>query len=179
MPVYIPSLEHQQKIVDLINPVRQDSVNLIVKAKKLLEVAQKTRYAYLHKAFGSPKDLQLRRNPEYRFKDLIKLSNSDPDADFWILRSGSEKSIGKPFDERDPYYIPMESQWDFDDSPRMPTGRKNAYMARAPRKGYDPRNHIGVTVLRQDILLPEFLFYVAEFTWKSGVFFPEENSENV
>ena len=170
MPVYIPSLEHQQKIVDLINPVRQDSVNLIVKAKKLLEVAQKTRYAYLHKAFGSPKDLQLRRTPEYRFKDLIKLSNSDPDADFWILRSGSEKSIGKPFDERDPYYIPMESQWDFDDSPRMPTGRKNAYMARAPRKGYDPRNHIGVTVLRQDILLPEFLFYVAEFTWKSGVF---------
>ena len=170
MPVFIPPLEYQQRIVDLINPMRQDSMDLIVKANKLLDIARKTRYAYLHKAFGSPKDLRLRRNPEYRFKDLIKLSNSDPDADFWILRSGSDKTIGKPFDERDPYYIPMESQWDFDESPRLPTGRKNAYMARAPRKGYDPRNHIGVTVLRQDILLPEFLFYVAEFTWKSGVF---------
>jgi hypothetical protein len=170
MPVFIPPIEYQQEIVNLISPIRQDSLDLIIKAKKLLDIAEKSRYSYLYKAFGSPKDLRLRRNPEYRFKDLIKLSHADPEADFWILRSGGDTSIGKPFDEHDPKFIPMESQWEFEQSPRMPSGRKKTYMARAPRKGYDPRNHIGVTVLRQDILLPEFLFYIAEYTWRAGVF---------
>jgi len=40
-----------------------------------------------------------------RLKDLAKISTNMPDADFWLIRKGSDKTVGKPVTEFDPSRI--------------------------------------------------------------------------
>jgi len=43
-------------------------------------------------------------------------------------------------------------------------------ITKFPRGGLDPRNHIGVTVVRKDLLLPQFLYYAAEYAWRLQIY---------
>jgi hypothetical protein len=40
-----------------------------------------------------------------RLKDLAKIATNMPDADFWLVRKGSDKTVGKPVKEFDPSRI--------------------------------------------------------------------------
>ena len=40
-----------------------------------------------------------------RLKDLAKIATNMPDADFWLVRKGSDKTVGKPVTEFDPSRI--------------------------------------------------------------------------
>jgi choline kinase len=40
-----------------------------------------------------------------RLKDLAKIATNMPDADFWLIRKGSDKTVGKPVTEFDPSRI--------------------------------------------------------------------------
>lgn len=44
-------------------------------------------------------------NASPRLKDLAKISTNMPDADFWLIRKGSDKTVGKPVKEFDPSRI--------------------------------------------------------------------------
>jgi hypothetical protein len=66
-----------------------------------------------------------------RLKDLCDFSLNNPNADFWLIRKGSENVVGTPTKEFSP-------------------------------------EHIGVTILRTDILIPEYLFYVFQYLVMSG-----------
>ena len=68
-----------------------------------------------------------------KLKHIVNLSVDNPGADFWIVRRGSEKQVGRP-----------------------------------PRE-YSPE-HIGVSVTRPDLVIPDYLFYVFEFLANQGVF---------
>ena len=57
-----------------------------------------------------------------KLQDVATISTNMKDADFWIVRRGSLKTVGKPLREFNP-------------------------------------EHIGIKVLRTDLLLPDYLFY--------------------
>jgi len=40
-----------------------------------------------------------------RLKDIAKIATNMPDADFWLIRKGSDKTVGKPVKEFDPSRI--------------------------------------------------------------------------
>jgi hypothetical protein len=40
-----------------------------------------------------------------RLKDIAKIATNMPDADFWLVRKGSDKTVGKPVTEFDPSRI--------------------------------------------------------------------------
>jgi len=40
-----------------------------------------------------------------RIGDVCEFKNNCPDCDFWIVRKGTEKSVGKPTKEYSPEYI--------------------------------------------------------------------------
>ena len=40
-----------------------------------------------------------------RLKDIAKIATNMPDADFWLVRKGSDKTVGKPVKEFDPSRI--------------------------------------------------------------------------
>ena len=44
-------------------------------------------------------------NVSTRLKDLAKIATNMPDADFWLVRKGSDKTVGKPVKEFDPSRI--------------------------------------------------------------------------
>ena len=44
-------------------------------------------------------------NVSPRLKDLAKIATNMPDADFWLVRKGSDKTVGKPVKEFDPSRI--------------------------------------------------------------------------
>ena len=44
-------------------------------------------------------------NDSTRLKDLAKIATNMPDADFWLVRKGSDKTVGKPVKEFDPSRI--------------------------------------------------------------------------
>lgn len=66
-----------------------------------------------------------------KLQDVAKISTNAPDADFWIVRRGTIKAVGKPT-----YVFNFE--------------------------------HIGVKVIRTDILLPEYLYYCLMHLHSSG-----------
>ena len=66
-----------------------------------------------------------------KLKHIVDLSIDNPDADFWIVRRGSAKQVGRP------------------------------------TKEYSPE-HIGVTLTRPDLVIPDYLFYVFEFLANQG-----------
>ena len=68
-----------------------------------------------------------------KLKDIVDLNIDNPAADFWIIRRGSDKQVGRPTRE------------------------------------YSPE-HIGVSVIRPDLVLADYLFYVFEFLANQGVF---------
>ncbi len=68
-----------------------------------------------------------------KLKHIVDLSVDNPGADFWIVRVGSEKQVGRPTRE------------------------------------YSPE-HIGVTVTRPDLVIPDYLFYVFEYLAGQGAF---------
>lgn len=68
-----------------------------------------------------------------KLKDLVDFSVNNPDADFWLIRKGSESSVG------------------------MPT------------KTFSPE-HIGVTVSRRDLIIPDFLYYLFKYMVSIGTF---------
>jgi len=68
-----------------------------------------------------------------KLKQIVDLQLDNPGADFWIVRRGSEKQVGRPTRE------------------------------------YSPE-HIGVTVTRPDLVIPDYLFYVFEYLSGQGAF---------
>ena len=42
---------------------------------------------------------------ESRLKNYIEVSTKNPDADFWVVRRGSEKTVGKPVKEYNPEHF--------------------------------------------------------------------------
>lgn len=44
-------------------------------------------------------------NVSPRLKDIAKIATNMPDADFWLVRKGSDKTVGKPVKEFDPSRI--------------------------------------------------------------------------
>ena len=44
-------------------------------------------------------------NSGNRLKDIAKIATNMPDADFWLIRKGSDKTVGKPVKEFDPSRI--------------------------------------------------------------------------
>ena len=44
-------------------------------------------------------------NSGNRLKDIAKIATNMPDADFWLVRKGSDKTVGKPVKEFDPSRI--------------------------------------------------------------------------
>jgi restriction endonuclease S subunit len=65
--------------------------------------------------------------------DLCEFKTKFPDADFWLVRKGSESIVGKPVKE------------------------------------YNPE-HIGVKVLRTDLIDSQYLYYVFMHLQQSGKF---------
>jgi hypothetical protein len=66
-----------------------------------------------------------------KLSSLATIKTNFPDADFWIIRRGSEESVGKPVRE---FY----------------------------------KEHIGIKVVRTDILLPDYLYYAMLHIHQSG-----------
>lgn len=70
-----------------------------------------------------------------RLQDVAAVSTNFPEADFWIVRRGSLKSVGEP-----------------------------TYT-------FNPE-HIGIKVVRTDLLLPRFLYYCLMHIYTSGKWKP-------
>ena len=66
-----------------------------------------------------------------KLKQIVNLSVDNPNADFWIVRRGNARQVGRPTRE------------------------------------YSPE-HIGVTVTRPDLVLPDYLYYVFEYLANQG-----------
>ena len=66
-----------------------------------------------------------------KLKHIVDFSVNNPDAEFWIIRKGSETTVGKPTREFSP-------------------------------------EHIGVTITRPDLVLPDYLYYVFEYLASQG-----------
>jgi hypothetical protein len=69
-----------------------------------------------------------------RLKDLCEFKTNFPEADFWLNKKGTSKTVG------------------------------------SPTKEFSPEN-IGVKVIRTDILLPDYLFYVFQDLVNRGVIY--------
>jgi len=67
-----------------------------------------------------------------KLKHIADFKTNNPEADFWIIRKGSETTVGTPTREFSP-------------------------------------EHIGVTVTRPDLVLPDYLFYVFQYFVQLGV----------
>ena len=67
--------------------------------------------------------------------DVATVKTNFPEADFWIVRRGSLKSVGKPTRE---FYA----------------------------------EHIGIKVIKTDILIPDYLMICMEYLHKRGVWEP-------
>lgn len=65
--------------------------------------------------------------------DLCEFKTNFPEADFWLIRKGSEEKVGKPTKEFD-------------------------------------SEHIGVKIIRTDIIDPQYLYYVFMHFQQSGKF---------
>lgn len=65
--------------------------------------------------------------------DLCEFKTKFPEADFWLIRKGSETTVGKPVQEFNP-------------------------------------EHIGVKVVRTDLINPQYLYYVFMHLQQSGKF---------
>ena len=65
--------------------------------------------------------------------DLVEFKTNSEDADFWLIRKGSENTVGKP------------------------------------TKEYSPE-HIGVTIIDNSILDPQYLFYYFMMLQNRGIF---------
>jgi len=70
-----------------------DIVYVITTAHETLRVGDLEDVFYLEEETGT------------RLKDLAKIATNMPDADFWLIRKGSDKTVGKPVKEFDPSRI--------------------------------------------------------------------------
>jgi restriction endonuclease S subunit len=68
-----------------------------------------------------------------KLKHIADFNVNNPEADFWIIRKGSENTVGTPTREFSP-------------------------------------EHIGVTVTRPDLVIPDYLFYMFKYFAQLGLF---------
>lgn len=68
-----------------------------------------------------------------RLKDVCEIKLNFPEADFWLIRKGSEKEVGKP------------------------------------TKEFSSEN-IGIKVIDENILVPDYLYYVMTYFHSAGYF---------
>lgn len=143
----LPPLDEQQRIAYHLDQATAQADALLERARQTVELVRQLRLARLQEVFGPMQGVHERlRNPIPGLGGLVELKVGGP-ADFYVQRSGTEGNVGRPFREA---------------FPESPGG--------ARRGPGDPRNHIGVTVLRLDLLDPGFLFYVAEYAWRSRIY---------
>jgi len=116
----LPSLDEQKKLVEQLYAMERNIQKLVETIENLSEKSKLLKYAQLAKIFGQPKDLLL-RNPTFR--DLIRLKGKDPEADFWIQRSGQDKWVGKPFHRNSPKFQEMEDEADWSDRSTYERGK--------------------------------------------------------
>jgi hypothetical protein len=148
--VSLPPLQEQRRIAAGLDQAGAAADQLHANALRAIGLVKELRLAYLVKALGSMRSVHerfdARPNPIPGLGGLISLRAGGEAADFYIQRSGTPENVGRPFRE----------------AFQEPGTRR-----RGPG---DPRHHIGVTVVRRDVLDPRFLFYVAEYAWRSGIY---------
>jgi hypothetical protein len=142
----LPPIAEQRRVATALDRASNAADEMLDRARRAAELVREMRLAHLQEAFGSMREVHERLNPHVGLGGLISLSVGRPGADFYIQRSGGEGTVGRPF--REAFQGPGER--------RLGPG--------------DPKHHIGVTVLKPDLLDPRYLFYVAEYAWRSGIY---------
>jgi hypothetical protein len=165
--VWLPSVEEQESVVATLGEAESKADEFLARAHEIERLASEARFAWFMKVFGPPAALHRRLNPgPVALHDLVRVdARLNADADFWIQRSGDEAYVGRPFKKTSRRFLEPETEAEW-----IERGLDIREGQRVARHGLDPRNHLGVTVLRTDLLLPDYLYYVAEYAWRAGLY---------